>query len=95
MRRNEQTLGEAIKEMLRALRLDDKLNESKLIHSWEEIVGKMIANHTRDIYIKNKKLIVKLDSPALKNELSYSKTKMLKTLNDAAGEEVITDIIFT
>jgi predicted nucleic acid-binding Zn ribbon protein len=93
-RSNDQKLGEVIKELLKAYRLEDKLHEVQLIHSWENVVGKMIAKHTKDLYIKKRTLFVILDSPALKNELSYSKTKILNSLNEQVGLEVIEEVVF-
>jgi len=94
MRKNEQTIKEAINELLEAYRLKDKLNETRLLKSWEHITGKMISNHTVDLFIKRKILYVKLDSPALKNELTFAKDKILKLLNEEAGQEVIVKIVF-
>ena len=91
---NESTLRQAIEEMLKTYQLDRKLTETRLINSWEKVVGRMIAKHTSTLYIRNKKLIVKLDSAALKNELSYAKEKIKNALNKEAGQEVITDIVF-
>ena len=45
-RNNQQTLGEAISEMLRVFGLQQKLDETKLITSWEKVMGKTIAKHT-------------------------------------------------
>lgn len=91
---NEQTLKEAIFQLLKTYKLQDGINETKVINSWEKIAGKIITNHTENIYIKNKKLYLKLDSPALKNELSFAKTKLIKSLNDIVKQQVIEDIIF-
>jgi len=91
---NEQKLGDAIREMLHELRLDQKLNEVQLVNSWESIVGKMIANHTKELYVRKKKLVIELDLSALKHELILSKSKLLKRLNEAFGKEVVTDIVF-
>lgn len=90
---NEHTLKEAIEQLLKAYRLDSKLAERKLIASWEQVMGAMIAKHTTDLYIKHKQLFVTLDSAALRNELSLAKTKIVKLLNDEAGSEVITEVI--
>ncbi|MDQ3047457.1 MAG: DUF721 domain-containing protein [Bacteroidota bacterium] len=92
-RNNEHTLKEVIEQMMKAYKLDDKLAERKLIGSWESVMGAMIANHTKDLYIKHKQLFVTLDSSALRNELSLAKSKIVKMLNEAAGGEVITDVI--
>ncbi|NQT78699.1 MAG: DUF721 domain-containing protein [Bacteroidetes bacterium] len=91
---NEQSLGEVIRELLASYRLEGKVNQARVIMAWEEVTGKMISKHTQDLYIKGSKLFVKLDSPALKNELTYSKGKIIELLNKEAGGEVISDIVF-
>ena len=91
---NDQSLGSAIKEFLHAYRLEEKFNETKLIHSWEKVVGKMVAMHTKDLHVRNKILFVRIDSPALRNELSYARETIVRSLNEEAGAEVIEDIVF-
>lgn len=91
---SDKPIGEVIREMIETYRLEGKLNEVKLLHSWEKVVGEMIARHTRDLYIKNAKLFVKVDSPALKNELNYSRTEIADKLNHEAGGKVIEEVIF-
>lgn len=90
---NDYSLKEAIQEFLNTYRLDDKLLERKVIESWDAVMGKMVGNHTKDIYIRNKKLYVKVDSAALRSELSYAREKIRDVLNKEAGTEVITDVI--
>lgn len=90
---NQHTIKELISDLLKAYKLDDKLAERRLINSWEEVMGKMIANHTKDLYIKHKQLFITLDSSALRNELFLAKTKIITMLNNAAGQEVINEII--
>jgi predicted nucleic acid-binding Zn ribbon protein len=92
---NDQTLKEVINELLKAYKLGDKLKEVRLIDSWEKVVGKLINKHTKNLYIKKKVLFVKLDSAALRNELSYARQKIIKALNKEAKEEVIENIVFT
>jgi predicted nucleic acid-binding Zn ribbon protein len=91
---NNQSLGSAIKEFLQAYRLEEKFNQTKLIHSWEKVVGKMVANHTKDLHIRNKVLFVKIDSAALRNELNYSRETIIKSLNEEVHADVIEDVVF-
>ncbi len=91
---NEQTLGDAIREFLHAYNLDEKLNETTAIKSWEKVAGKLVARHTQDLHIRNKVLFVKIDSPALKNELNYNREKIVGMINKAVKTEVIEDIVF-
>ena len=92
---NDQTLKEVINELLKAYKLGNKLKEVRLIDSWEKIVGKLINKHTKNLYIKKKVLFVKLDSAALRNELSYARQKIINALNKEAKGEVIENIVFT
>ncbi len=91
---NNQTIREVIEELIAAYRIGDKLNQTKVIGLWDSVVGKMIARETTHLYIKNRILYVKLNSPALREELGYARTKLIKSLNKAAGSEVIDDIAF-
>lgn len=90
---NDFSLREAIQEFLNTYRLDEKLQERKVLESWGAVMGKMVSNHTTDLYIRNKKLYVKVDSAALRSELSYTRTKIRDVLNKVAGAEAITDVI--
>jgi predicted nucleic acid-binding Zn ribbon protein len=90
---NTQKLGDAVKEMLHLNGIDEKMDEHQLIRSWEKTVGPLISKHTTEIFISGKKLFVKVDSSPLKQELSYSKTKLMKNLNEQVGKVVIEEIV--
>jgi predicted nucleic acid-binding Zn ribbon protein len=90
---NQYTLKEAIDEMMKSFRLQGKVNEMKLLESWEKVMGPAISKYTRDIKISNRVLYVELTSAALRQELSYGKTKMIAMLNEEAGSSVIDDIV--
>jgi len=92
---NEMSLKEAIEHLLNAYGMKDRINQSKLINSWETVVGSMVQRHTLDIYIKRKILYVKVDSAALRNELSYAKEGLVKNLNKYAGADVIKEIVLS
>lgn len=91
---NDQSLGDAIRAFLQAYHLDDKLNETRLIQSWEKVVGNMVGRHTKGLAIRHRVLFVSLDSSALRNELSYRREKLVAALNKEADSAVIEDIVF-
>jgi predicted nucleic acid-binding Zn ribbon protein len=91
---NDHTLKEVINDLLKEYRLSDKLRELKLIESWPKVVGKIIAKHTTGIYFRDKKLYITLDNAAVREELLYAKSKLIKSLNKHAGESLVEDIIF-
>lgn len=89
---NEILLKDAIEAFLKDNNLQTKLNETKVIGAWEEVTGKLISRHTLQMYVKDRTLFVKVDSAALREELTYQRSKLVKKLNQAAGVEVIEDI---
>jgi len=82
-------LRELIDKMLRSYGLGPKLDEVKLLKCWEEVVGAMIAKHTRNIYFREGNLYVELDSAPLRQELSFAKTKLIDMLNQKMGKDLV------
>ena len=91
---NEQTLGEVIRELIETYKIGGKLNEAKMIGSWEKNVGPMIAKHTLRLWVNKRKLYVEVDSAALRNELTYTREKIRKLMNKEAGGELIDEVVF-
>lgn len=90
---NEYTMKRAISSMLRDLNLQQKVDESKVIAYWNDIVGKLIAKHTTQLFIRDKKIYLKVDSAALKNELLFLKEEILAKVNEGFSGKLIDDII--
>ncbi len=86
-------LGDLIKEFYELHKGPDYMDEIKVINSWPQVVGSFIASHTIDLSIKNNILFVRVDSDALRSELSYSKSLLMKNLNAIAGKEVVKEIV--
>ena len=86
-------LGDLIKEFYEQHRGSNYLDEVKVINAWPKVVGQFIASHTIDLYIKNGVLVVRVDSDALRNELNYSKSLLMKNLNDMVGKEILKEIV--
>jgi predicted nucleic acid-binding Zn ribbon protein len=94
MRRSKTiSLAEAMKDYIKEMHLEGKLNEIGVINSWEETVGKAIASRTSKIYIKDGVLYVYLNSSVVRNELLMLRQALKDKLNEKAGAEVIRDII--
>ena len=94
MRTAELSLKEAIEKLLHTYKLKSKVQEAHLVNAWERIMGKLIERHTRDLYIKNKKLYVKLDSAVVRQELSYARSKVLERVNEELGAGVVEEVVF-
>ena len=90
---NETTIKKAIEQLLETYKLKGRINEIRLINSWEKIMGKAISSRTRQIHISGRTLYISLDSAALRHELSFAKDKIIKLINEAVGEEVIDEVV--
>jgi hypothetical protein len=90
---NEISLKAAIDKLIKRYQLQGKLTETQLNDSWEEIMGKPIAKYTRSLQLNNGRLVVKLSSSVLRQELSYGKDQLIERLNEHFGEAVIKDIV--
>ncbi|NVO83611.1 DUF721 domain-containing protein [Hymenobacter terrestris] len=88
------SLKDSITSMLRAYRLQGKLNEVTVVASWEKVMGKAVALKTQQLYVSNNKLFVRLSSAPLKHELIMAKTKVLANLNAEVGEDIIKEVVF-
>ncbi|NQY08486.1 MAG: DUF721 domain-containing protein [Flavobacteriales bacterium] len=93
-KREEKSLKTLLSQVMQDNGLDNKLKEVNLISSWESVVGAMIAKHTTNLYMVGKKLVVKLDSAVLRQELSFNKEKIVGMLNKEAGEIILDRIEF-
>ena len=91
----DQPLKNTIKDILKSYELEDKLLAVRLKACWEKLMGQSIMSHTKEIYIKNRKLFLKFDSAALRKELSYSKEKVVKMVNEELGDNIIDEIILS
>jgi hypothetical protein len=91
---SEQSLKDAIRELVKTYRIEGKLNEVKLVQSWAKLMGPMISHRTANLYIKDRKLFVSLTSAPLREELGMARQKIVSMLNAEAGAVVIDEIIF-
>ena len=83
-----------IQDLLKSFRIEDKFKETELIVSWEKIMGSTIAKRTQKIFIKDRKMYVKLSSAPLKNELNMSKSKIMSLFFQEFNNPIVDDIIF-
>ncbi len=94
MRRSKtEKIDQLIQQVLKENNLDGKLKEYKLVASWEKVIGKTVANATTDIYIRNRKLFVKVRSSVIRNELLMIKDGLINALNREVEAKIIDDLI--
>ena len=92
---NNTDIKNLINVFLKKNRLENGLLDLEVKKVWFEVMDNGIANYTRDVNLKNKTLYVKLNSPALREELSYGKEKLINIINQKFKKEIINKIVLT
>ena len=90
---NTQNIGNVIRAYLKEFRLDKPLKERELVRSWETLLGRTVSRATNRIFLKDGKLFVYLNSSVVRNELYMLQEEIRQKLNEAAGEEMVREII--
>ena len=93
-RTNDKSLKEAIEQMLQVYKLKRKFDETSLVAAWPEMMGTAVANRTRQIYIRERKLYIRVESSVLKNELVMIRSQILERMNERAGSKVLDEVVF-
>tara|TARA_B000000532_G_scaffold239146_1_gene228373 strand:- start:524 stop:805 length:282 start_codon:yes stop_codon:yes gene_type:complete len=90
---NNIELKNLINTFLKKNKLEKGLLNIEVKKAWFDLMNNGVANYTSDVSLRNKTLYIKLSSPALKEELSYGKEKLIKLINEKLEEDVVEKIV--
>ena len=93
-KRDVKSLADVLQTVLRKEGLETPLLQKRLVESWNAVVGPAIARYTGEKFIKNQTLFVKILNPALRQDLSMMRQKLVQRLNSQVGSFIISDIKF-
>lgn len=93
-RKEVKKIGTLVDEFVKTHRLEEGLAEYRLKKSWKKLLGTGISRKTKSLVIKNRRLIVTIQSSVIRNELMMMKDTLIPRLNAEAGHDVIDDIVF-
>ncbi len=79
--------------VVNTLKFKEKFGELSIVEAWGKTLGENVLRRTEKLQIKDRKIYVKIESAALKNELLMNKTTILFNLNQFAEEDLVDDII--
>ena len=92
-RHNEfNSIEDLMRIFVREHKLTKGLQQVSAEEVWMQQMGNGVANYTSKVILRGDTLVVHLTSSVLREELSYGKEKIIKLLNEALGEELITKI---
>lgn len=91
---NDKSIKDAIEQMLNVYKLKRRYDETHVVAAWPELVGKSVANRTKELFIKDKKLFLRIESSVIKNELVMMRSQIIAKINDEAKTSLVEDIVF-
>jgi predicted nucleic acid-binding Zn ribbon protein len=91
---NDKLLKEAIEQMLQVYKIKRRYDETSIVAHWPELVGKSVANRTKELFIHDKKLFLRIESSVIKNELMLMRTQIIGKINEDAKGVLVEEIIF-
>jgi predicted nucleic acid-binding Zn ribbon protein len=92
-RKEVRKIDALLQQFVKSNRLEKGLAEYRLMKSWKDLLGITVAKKTKSLRIQNRKLYVTLHSSVVRNELSMIKASLIPRLNEAAGMDVIDDVV--
>jgi len=92
-RRNEQSIGEILREYLKLSQLESRVFEARIAEVWQEALGDRITLETERIHLQSGTLFVTLKSPSLKNDMMMRRTSILTALNEKLGSNIIKSVV--
>jgi predicted nucleic acid-binding Zn ribbon protein len=91
---NDKSLKEAIEQMMQVYKLKQRYDETGIIAHWPQLVGKPAANRTKELFIRDKKLFLRIESSVVKNDLLLMRTQIINKINEEAKAILVEEIIF-
>ena len=90
---NNNEIKNLLEIFLKKNNLEKGLLDLEVKKAWHELMENGVSNYTTDVSLKNKTLYIKLSSPALKEELSYGKEKLMKLINERFKKKIVQKIV--
>ncbi|NOQ74718.1 MAG: DUF721 domain-containing protein [Crocinitomix sp.] len=85
-------INKALEGYFKALGIDDKILETRVLSKWGELMGDAVDKRTERKFIKDKILYLNINSAVMRDELQHDKPAIIEKINKTAGIELITDI---
>lgn len=92
--RSLKTWGEALGPFLKISGLSRRMQEQKLLDSWDRAVGDAIAEKTRPVRVKNRILQVQVTNSVWMQQLQFMKGLIIKKLQENMRNDFLQDIRF-
>ncbi len=90
----EQTVGDVLRQTLQECNMTARLDEQRAIGLWRPMVGDELADRCGRPSVTNGVMTVRVDAAPLRQELTMSRSHLIKYINEALGKTVIHEMRF-
>lgn len=93
-KQNNVPVGSLLKGLLMSNpKLAVSYGKYKVKSSWAEMMGEYVAKSTDEIIFSGRKMIVKVRSSIIRNELTMIRGALVSRINSTAGTDIIDELI--
>tara|TARA_B100001093_G_scaffold446210_1_gene450360 strand:+ start:2878 stop:3174 length:297 start_codon:yes stop_codon:yes gene_type:complete len=89
----EEKLSDVVDKFINNFGLKKRFLEHEVIQVFNNQMGPFLMKKVINVYVKDKKLFLKLSSAAFKEEIRMQKTKLIKQLNYSLNSDYLIDVI--
>jgi predicted nucleic acid-binding Zn ribbon protein len=87
-------LKDILRELLRSADLPFNPEDGRIWRVWDDVVGEAVARNAQPLWVKDRRLRVKVSDPIWLQELSFMEESLRKKLNDRLGRKAVDKIEF-
>ena len=91
---HEYKLQDLLQKVYEQNDMTDAVNQNAVIDAYNDVVGEMIAQLSRNFKLKKGVLHVQLSSAALRQEMAFRKESLLAKINEKITGVELKDIVF-
>ena len=91
--RKTERINVMLNDFMNQEKISDGIFNVKINEAWKKSVGKNVNKYTKSVNLKDNILYIEVDNPILKQEILYSKQKIIDMLNEEINEKIINKII--
>lgn len=91
-RQNTQSIGDAFSHFMRVNGKEELIWEVKAEEAWHTVMGKFFEKYTDKVEVRQRVLYVKINSPAMRQELTFGKSKIIENINEEIKSNFLIDV---
>ena len=89
-----QSLGDVLRDVISRMGIRRKLDEARMIDAWGEVAGPQVIAVTHSVWVKGRKLFVKVTSSTWRHELNLQRSQWKDRLNRHLEGEFVEEVVF-